>query len=613
VNKALDAHSLKFGSELRIYREDDFFASNDQTGQFIFDNSYTRRASNGAASEDFFGVQGFASFLLGLPTTMQIVRRADYSEYSKTWGFFAQDDWRVSNKLTLNLGLRYEYETPLVERQDKSVSGFDFGYTQPVEATAQARYAALSDPTLKAVLPNINVRGGLLFAGKDTGRGLYQTPKNTFLPRLGFAYQWDDRTVFRGGFGMFAGFLGQRRGDVIQPGYTQTTQVNLTTNANNAPIPFSFNSGFAGVSIIEPVGNARGLQTGLGGAISYFNQNPSVSKQARWQIGVQRELPGGMVAEAVYVGNYGYDIEITRNINTLPNQYLNADNSRSAAQVANNTFLTTQVDNPFRNLPEFAGTGLFNARVARQQLLRPFPAFGDINTSNNDGKSWYHSGQFSLNKRFSKGYTVGASYTWSKWVQATEYLNAGDAEPTRMISDQDVPHRFSLSAMYSLPFGKNRAFLTNANWLTNAIIGGWQIQGVTELQSGFPVQFANDVFYKGGEISLPSAQRTTDHWFNTSVFDLTATPQFHLRTMPFRFSSVRRDYIKNVNLSLLKDIHIRESMKVQLRFESINAFNEPYFPVPAVNPATPSTFGTVQASNQDNYARRVQLGAKFIF
>lgn len=656
LNKTLESHSLKFGAELRVYREDDVFRSNDQTGQFIFDNTYTRQLSSGNTGQDPQGLQGFASFLLGLPTTQQIVRRADYSEYSKTYGFFVQDDWRLSQRLTLNLGLRYELETPLVERNDKSVSGFDAAFVQPVQSTAQTRYAALNDAALKALVPTINVTGGLLFAGKDTGSGLYRSPHNTFLPRAGFAYRLNDKTVLRGGFGLFAGFLGERRGDVIQPGYTQTTVVALSQLANGAPIPQSFNSGFSNVSIIEPVGNARGKQTGLGGAISFFNQNPAVSKQARFQIGLQRELPGGVIAEAVYVGNWGYDIEIARNINALPNKYLNTDNSRTAAMNANNTFLTGTVANPFAGLEEFRGTGLFNATIARQQLLRPFPAFGDITTSVNDGKSWYHSGQFSVNKRFSKGYTVQAAYTWSKWMQATEYLNPGDPLPTKMISDQDVPHRLSFSGMYSLPIGKNRAFLSNANWLTNAVLGGWQIGGSVQLQSGFPISFGSfntgngntsgDFFYVGGDLDIPSDQRTTDRWFNTTAFqsfynwpsflpsgvtpqtattaqinaaqtaaNTAATPVFHLRTQPYRFSTVRRDYIKNVDLTLLKDIRIRETMKVQLRFEALNAFNEPYFPVPQVAPAN-STFGAINVlttSNQDNYARRVQLGAKFIF
>lgn len=619
LNKVLEKHALKFGSELRIYREDSLFTSNDQTGQFIFDNTYTRQGT--ATSTDVNGLQAFAAFLLGYPSTTQIVRRADYSEYSKTWGFFVQDDWRVSDRLTLNLGLRYEVETPLVERNNKSISGFDFNYVQPIQTTAQAKYAAYNDPQLKQYLPQLNVTGGVLFAGVDTDRGLYETPKNTFLPRAGFAYQWGDRTVIRGGFGLFAGFLGQRRGDVSQPGYTETTVGLLTSLANNAPIPYTLSTPFAGTTIREPVGSSLGRQAGLGGGISFFNQNPQVSKQARYQIGIQHELPGGVVAEAVYVGNRGYDIEITRNINALPLQYLNTDNSRTAAMVSNNTFLTTPIPNPFVDL--LPGTGLNNATITRSQLLRPFPAFGDINTTNNDGKSWYHAGQFRVEKRFSRGYTVQGSYTWSKWTQATEYLNAADPEPTKIISDQDVPHRISMSAMYSLPFGKGRAFVTDAGWATNALVGGWQLQGVVQLQSGFPVVFANDAFYNGGEISIPSDQRTTAQWFNTAAFasvlnttganpGTTVTPVNHLRTLPFRFDSVRRDYIKNVDLSLLKDIQIREEMRVQLRLEFINAFNEPYFPGPVVSPSA-TNFGQISAANQENYARRAQIGVKFLF
>ncbi|MGH9883088.1 MAG: TonB-dependent receptor domain-containing protein [Pyrinomonadaceae bacterium] len=649
LNKTLNTHSVKFGTELRIYREDDNFQSNDQTAQFVFDNTYTRL--NSASGTDTNGLQALASFLLGYPTTLNIVRRADYSEFSKTWGFFVQDDWRVNSKLTLNLGLRYELETPLVERQNKSVTGFDFGYVQPIQGTAQTRYAALNDPALKALLPQISVTGGLMFAGVDGGSGLYKTPKSTFLPRFGVAYQLNEKTVIRGGFGLFAGFLGERRGDVIQAGYTRTTTAVLTALPNGAPLPFTLSTPFANTPILEPVGNSLGRQTNLGQAISFFNQNPKVSKQARFQIGLQREFGGGWVAEAEFVGNWGYDMEIVRNINALPNRYLNADNSRTAAMNANNSFLGGTVANPFAGL--LPGTPLNNNTISRAQLLRPFPAFGDVLATNNDGKSWYYAGQFSLQKRFSKGYTVQASYTKSKWSQATEYLNAADPLPTRMISDQDSPHRIAFSAMYEFPFGRNNKFLSSPNWLSNAIFAGWQVGGTVQLQSGFPIAFgaynlttavtSGDLFYRGGQIDIPSAQRTTAIWFNTSAFQsfldwpsflpsgvtpatataaqrtaaqtaatTAATPVNHLRTTPFRFPGVRRDYIKNVDLTLKKDIVLRETMKVQLRFELLNAFNEPYFPAPVTN-QTASNFGQISASNQDNYARRAQVGLKFIF
>src|SRR5262249_17957923 len=327
------------------------------------------------------GLQAFASFLLGYPGTMALVRAADYSEYSKTWGFFAQDDFRISQKLTLNLGLRWEFEAPLVERQNKSVSGFDAAYTQPIEAAAEANYAALTDTFLKTTvgLSQINVKGGLLFAGKDTGRGLYHTPKNGFLPRLGLAYQWNDKTIVRGGFGLFQGFLGERRGDVLQSRYSQTTTSSLSTAPTGAPLPVLLSTPFLNTTIIEPTGNTLGKQTGLGQAITFFEQNPKVSKQARFSLGIQRELRG-WVFEANYVGDHGYDIEITRNLNALPNKYLNTDGSRTQAMQDANTNLTGSVPNPFRGglIPNASAT------IARQSLLVAYPEFGTtVNSATN--------------------------------------------------------------------------------------------------------------------------------------------------------------------------------------------------------------------------------------
>jgi hypothetical protein len=623
LNKVLSTHALKGGMEMRIYREDSLSTANAQAGQYAFTNAYTRQSS--ASGTDYQGLQNYASFLLGLPNTTSITRASDYSEYSKTWGFFVQDDWRVNTKLTLNLGLRWELETALTERNDKSVSGFEYGYVQPIEGTVQERYAALNDPALKALVPQLSVKGGLMFAGVDGPSRLYETPKDTFLPRFGFAYQWNPQTVVRGGIGLFAGFLGQRRGDVITNGWSQTTTIATTTNAFGAPIPTSWDNALLTQPIQEPVGNANGRRQGLGQTIAFFNQNPDISKQLRWQIGFQRELPGGFVFEAAYVGNYGYDIEVIRNINALPTEYLNTDNSRTAAMNANNSFLTGQVANPFRGL--LPGTSLNNPTIARSQLLRPYPQYLDMQTSTNEGKSWYHSGQVGLQKRFSKGYTLGLSYTYSNWEQATEYLNPADTEPTRMISDLDVPHRLSVSGILELPFGKGRRFLSDADGFLNALVGGWQIQGVYTYQTGFPIPFGSynlttgatsgDLFYNGGDIALD--ERTTDKWFNTDVFtsilsgsSTNATPVNHRRTFPYRHDDVRRDSINNIDLSLIKDVLIKGDVRLQLRAEFINAFNEAYFPNPVAG-ATSSTFGQISASNQDNYARRAQIGVKLLF
>ncbi|PWT87278.1 MAG: hypothetical protein C5B55_15050 [Blastocatellia bacterium] len=638
LNRTFGLHSWRFGGEMRIYREDDSFKSNQQSGQFIFDNTYTRVGS--ASSADVEGLQAFAAFLLGYPTTMQIVRASDYSEYSKTWGFFAQDDWRISSKLTLNLGLRWEFEQALTERQNKSISGFDLAYTQPFQTQAQTNYGLIpANDVLRTTygLSNITTKGGLMFAGVDTGSGVYNTPKNGFLPRLGFAYQFNAKTVFRGGFGLYQGFLGERRGDVIQPGYTQTTVQALTSGPNGAPLPTLISDPFVS-GITEPSGNTLGRQTALGQGISFFNQDPKVAKQARWTFGVQRELWGGWFAEAMYLGDYGYDLEITRNINALPNQFLSLDTLRTTAMGTNNSQLTATVRNPFCTTVTVVNGGntctstLYTGAgptISRRTLLTPFPEFGAINTSNNDGKSWYNSVQFTLDKRFSKGYGLQLAYTYSKWLQATEYLNAADPSPTKMISDQDVPNRFSASYFYELPFGKGQRFGSQMNKWADAIVGGWQIQGTYTYQSGFPVSFANDAFYLGGNIALPKSERSVSKWFNTSAFvnilgatptcpafpngsANCATPVDHLRTLPLRFSDVRIDAINNMDVGLRKDVHLREQMKLQFRVEFVNALNHPLFPGPVVNPSS-ATFGQVTASNQNNYARRAQLLMKFIF
>jgi hypothetical protein len=230
-------------------------------------------------------------------------------------------------------------------------------------------------------------------------------------------------------------------------------------------------------------------------------------------------------------------------------------------------------------------------------------------------------------KRFSSGNTIQMNYTWSKWIQATEYLNPSDPAPTKMLSDQDAPHRFSMSGIYKLPFGKGQKWI-NDNTVLDEIIGGWQLQGVYQFQTGFPINFGSysglrfgqdsgttsgDITYLGGPIGLPTSEQTTSRWFNTAAFSQTAPIVGHLRTLPFRFSDARRDNINNVDLSLMKYFRFTESMKAQIRLEVINAFNHTYLPAPSV--ALGSAFGSIGLSNanQANYARRLQIGFKFLF
>jgi len=614
TNKTLNLHSTKFGMEFRAYRENSFNVINDVTGRFNFDGDFVRGPNNDSPSAPGNRGQSFAQFLLGLPShsNSYIARLADYAEQSTTWGFFFHDDWKVNQRLTLNLGLRYEFEGAMTERYNRSVSRLDLNYVQPIENQARANLAA----TTQVNPAQFFVRGGLTFpAVNGEPRGVYNTPKDRFMPRVGFAYQLtaDGKMIVRGGYGEYYGFLGQRRGDVVQTGFSRNTPF-VTLGADGFTFINSLSNPFPD-GVEDPVGAGEGFQTNIGNAITFFEPNPKVSRMQRWQIGFQREIPFGFVFEAAYIGNRGTDIEITRNLNATPLQYLSTSSFRDAAV---ETFLGQNVPNPFFNLLPRNTTIGQGQNIARERLLRPFPHFDTVTSTTNDGYSSYHSGQFNLQKRFSKGYTVNVAYTWSRFMEAVELLNPSDPHPTKMISAYDTPHRVAASWIYELPFGKNKPFGDTNNPFASRLLSGWQVSGIYAWQVGPPLNFATNVIYLGGPVALAENQRSLNAWIDITRFNRTTAVQptaRNIRTFPFRFSNIRAEDVNNVDLSLFKNTAITEGTKIQVRVDLINAFNRPWlFSGAAIqmNP-TANNFGQVTAGNQANYPRRVQLMLKFLF
>jgi hypothetical protein len=399
---------------------------------------------------------------------------------------------------------------------------------------------------------------------------------------------------------------------VVTSGFSATTPLVVSLDNGLTFIETLSNPFQSGPA--QPLGSAQGIETFLGQSISFFDPNPESPRMQRWQVGIQRQWRGGWVTEATYVGNYGSEIQTTRNLNATPLEYLSTSPVRDQARI---NYLSAAVPNPFVGLmPATAGAAFRGATIARERLLRPYPHFDNVTTTTNEGKSWYNSLQLRTERRFAGGYTVGANYTYSRFTQATEFLNGNDAEPTKVISDQDVPHRFTLSGIWELPFGEGRGLGAGVHPVVSKIISGWQISGIYAYQSGIPIGFGNVIFTGDPEdIALSADEQSVARWFNVDAgFNRVSSQQLasNVRTFPLRFDFVRTDPVNNVDLSLIKNTRIAGDASLQLRFEALNAFNHPLFPGPNTNP-TQVAFGSIVASTQNNYSRRVQVMAKILF
>jgi hypothetical protein len=602
--KIAGAHSLRFGWEGRLYR---YTASNPgpgTTGSFSFSTDWTRGPYDNSTAAPMG--QGLASALLGLPTGGGIARNATSADQSISSAFYLQDDWRVTSKLSLNLGLRYEIEGATTERYNRSVTDFDYSAALPIEAQVQANYA--NSPTSEVPPAQFKVRGGLRFAGVGgQSRSEWQADKNNLMPRFGFAYSLNNKTVVRGGYGIFFGVGGIRKNISNQTGFSLTTPLvpsldgGLTFIATLAnPFPDGYQN---------PPGSSLGAMTYVGQGITFFNPKPVSSYLQRWQFGFQRELPARILVDASYAGSRGTKLETTRNLDALPLQYLSTSPVRDNAR---NNYLTENVSNPF--YPLLPRTNLSGTLVARQQLLLAYPQFTSVSWTTNEGYSWYHSLQVRVERRFADGFTAQTSYTWSKFMDATGFLNAADPTPERVISAQDVPHALSFNGIFELPFGRGRKLLPAIPRVVDYGIGGWQVEGIFRFQSGPALGFGNAIFNGDlKDIPLPTDQRTINRWFNVDAgFERGSSAQLvsNVRTLPSRFSGIRGNGIKSWDLSAIKKFNVREGISAEFRAEFFNAFNRVVLGSPNTTPSS-TAFGTITSEN--GTPRNVTLGIRVKF
>jgi len=605
----IGAHALRYGFAYRIYRRNNFNLGNS-AGTFNFDSTWTHGPLDNSPAAPMG--QGFAQFLYGLPGSGSFTINDSYADQSKVPALFLQDDWKLGRTFTLSLGLRYERPTPVVERFNRSVRGFDASVASPIQAQAAANYARSPIPELP--VDQFRAMGGLTFAGVNgQPRELWKSNQNLIMPRIGFAWSVTPKTVLRGGYGIFFDALGVVNANVNQTGFSQSTDM-VPSLDNGLTYSATLTNPFPG-GLVPPPGASGGLATSLGQAITFFDPNTTSSYMQRWQFGVQREVVSNVLLEVSYVGNRGTRLQVTRDLNPIPAQYLSTSPFRDQPVIDS---LSASVPNPF--YPLLPRTGLAAASISRSQLLRPYPQYtpsgqniSGINSAQNVGYTWYHSLQVRGEKRFSRGLTASLSYTWSKTMEALSYLNPTDSRLEEVISTQDRTHRLAIIAMYELPFGRGKLVHPD-NRFISALAGGWQVQGIYTAQSGAALGFGNAIFLGNlHDIALPKDQRYVNRWFNIDAgFERNTARQLasNIRTFPSRFSGVRADGPNNWDLSLIKNTRIREGTQVQFRAEAINALNHPQFTAPNTTP-TSTAFGTV--TGEFAWPRVIQFGLKLLF
>jgi hypothetical protein len=618
--RLMGGHSVRTGYDMRLYHE---WVANPgrQAGEYNSTNSaaFTRQANN-SASQNW---QDVATFLLGYPTGGSIEINGVRTTDSWYHALFVQDDWKLSSRLSLNLGLRYEYEAAPTEVENRNVRGFDPNAILSITSKAEAAYAA--NPIPEVAASQWRARGGVMFAS-DSARGFWKADTNNIQPRTGFAYQLNQKTVVRGGWGLYTSPFVFTNG-INQMGFSQSTPFTASQDRG-----LTFQSTLSDpypLGVLPTVGNSLGPNTFLGQSLTRFMPVDGVqnAQLSRYQVTVQRELPGQWVVEFGYVGSHGYNIPTDAELNAIPAKYLSTSPVRDQAVI---DFLGAAVPNPFVGL---LPTGFTGTTVARSQLLRPYPQFNNVPTNAFDGTSQYDSGQVRVERRFSKGYSIIGTYTRSHFTERVFKLNPTDTTYEKRLSRDDVPHRATASILYELPFGHGRHWGSNAGTAANALIGGWSVNAIGQLQSGRPLDFASRNSYFNGDLNSLKAKYSKN--VDQPVWDISGF-YFHdaavqtngvddpvkqradqrirlannVRYFPSRIDGIRSPFLKLWDISIVKRFELPGHVQAQFNAEFLNALNVVVFNDANTDP-TNAAFGKV--TSQNNLPRDIQLAFKIVF
>lgn len=597
VTHTRGSHILKSGVEYRLFRS---HGLRPIMPSFMFSPAWTQGPNPQQGSVN--AGHSFASFLIGLAGDGSSHRNATQDIQSYYFASFLQDDYKVTPKLTLNLGLRYEVENLRTDRFDR-LNFLDFNASSPIQA------------------PGVGpLRGGLAFVNVGGSPREQAAVHHNWSPRFGFAYQWNGKTVLRGGYGIF--FAPRTGWDFTQLGQTGFSATTAHVASYDGVTPATYFSDPYPNGFVVPTGSSLGLLTNVGGSIAAPDRDQQGLYMQHWNFSVQRQLPGEMVIDIAYAGSKGAHLWQRLQYNQLPDQHLALKNE-----------LRRVVPNPFRGLIP-SNQALGGASTTYGQLLRPYPQFGNFTSiGSTSGSSTYHALEIRADKRFSHGLNYLVSYTFSKMIDdgapgariawlgnVPNFQNNNDRRSERSINSQQGPQRLSVAGGYELPMGRGKPIASSLPALADRIIGGWQVNAIASFQSGIPLSLTtavNNTNSYGGGSRPNSTGRSArlegstlgrlQRFFDTSTF--TQPDPFTFGNVGRTLPDVRGPASINFDLSLIKSIPVNDRVRAQFRAEAFNAFNNTNFGLPGTGFGSPS-FGVISSAGQ---ARIVQLAIKLNF
>jgi hypothetical protein len=665
-SKVSGSHSVNFGWDERRYWTT-IAGPGYSSGRFQYDNRYVRSADNDSTAS---GVGlGWAAFMMGMPYSMNLDTN-DSALWSVPWhGAWAQDDWRITKKLRLSFGLRFEWEQGMTERFNRGwAGGFNYDYRYPFSDAVEAAYA--KNPLKEVPAGQFKVQGTAYFLGQNGPRTWTDGAKH-YLPRGGVVYQITNRTVVRAGYGWYADTLNPNNDRPSQTGFSQATSTVMTTDngrsfccgpdnkpipaaalsASNTPLSNPFPVRADGTRFDNPYGNS--LDGVFFAGRSYdpdLPRNYHPARQQRWRVGLQHQFSNSIVLDVSYNGAWS-KIPVSQRINLLGQQYFGTGNTRASAAEAD---MTTNVTNPF-NTSNFASLAtasptIYNylltqgrftgSTVSKNSLLRLYPVMGTftglrpgVDLNDALGGVRYNDLQVQVEKRFGRGFSMSGLYTYATSESQDWYANEFDTKPSWRLNNNTYPHRIVWSGIYEFPFGRGKAYATKGP--LKPILGGWSVGWIYQRNSGPAPDWSNRFFY--GDINKIADLFKHDQvnsedihvWFDPSIaykatgsnpipsgfqgFEGRSALQpsgYQVRVFPNRLSAMRADGIRNWDVNAKRDFRVTESFKVRFQVDLLNATNHTNFNSPSTDP-TSGNFGRVTA--QRGLSRIIQFNLRLQF